>query len=176
MPGTVRPVSDERDGLLAYLEQQRHAIRITAHGLTAEQLSATPTVSALSIAGLIKHVAHTERGWMTETVAQRALPEPGPDYEDSFRLVEGETMDDVLAFYDTVAEETEAIVDELGLDHPVPVPEAPWNPKDVKEWSLRWVLLHLIEETARHGGHADIIRETIDGGNFYEVMAAAEGA
>jgi hypothetical protein len=83
---------------------------------------------------------------------------------------------DVLAFYESVATETEAIVDELGdLDYPVPVPKGvPWFPDDLDAWSLRWVLLHLIEETARHGGHADIIREAIDGKTFYELVAATE--
>ena len=81
----------------------------------------------------------------------------------------------MLAYYDEVAAETEAIVDELGLEHPVPVPDAPWFPKDVDAWSIRWVLLHLIEETARHGGHADIIRETLDGRTFYELLYAADG-
>ena len=63
----------------------------------------------------------------------------------------------------------------LDLDHPVPVPPAPWYPDDVDAWSLRWVLLHLIEETARHAGHADIVREAVDGATAFELMAAAEG-
>ena len=64
MAGTVRPVADERDGLLAYLEQQRACIRSTVFGLTDEEASTTPTVSALSLAGLVKHVALTEHHWM----------------------------------------------------------------------------------------------------------------
>lgn len=178
MPGSVRPVTDERDGLLAFLEQQRDALRITAHGLTDEQANATPSASSLCVGGLIKHSARTEQGWMVETVAQRALPATtGEDwYEGGFRLSDGETLGDVFAYYDAVAKETEAIVDEIrDLDHPVPVPPAPWFPDDVKEWSLRWVLLHLIEETARHAGHADIVRESLDGQTFYPLMAAAEG-
>jgi Protein of unknown function (DUF664) len=173
MPGSARPVTDERDGLLAYLAQQRLGLRATAHGLTDEQASSTPTVSSLSIAGLVKHTAWTERSWMSETVMQRDAGVP--DYPDQFRLVDGETMPDVLAFYGSVAAETEAIVDELDdLEYRVPVPDAPWFPKDVEAWSLRWVLLHLIEETARHGGHADIVREAIDGRTFYENIAAYE--
>lgn len=62
------------------------------------------------------------------------------------------------------------------LDRPVPVPKGvPWFPDDVEAWSVRWVLLHLIEEIARHAGHADIIRESIDGATMYALMAAAEG-
>ena len=62
------------------------------------------------------------------------------------------------------------------LDQAVPVPKGvPWFPADVQAWSVRWVLLHLVEETARHAGHADIIREAIDGATMYELIAAAEG-
>ncbi|MBA2447343.1 MAG: DinB family protein [Chloroflexi bacterium] len=176
MPGTVRPVVDERDGLLAYLAQQRDALRFAVHGLTDEQATSTPTASTLSLAGLIKHAAHMERNWVVEIVAQRAVPEPR-DYEAEFRLAEGETVADALASYAAVAAETEAIVTEIAdLGQPVPVPRGvPWFPQDVEAWSVRWVLLHLIEETARHAGHADIIRESLDGATMYQVMAAAEG-
>jgi hypothetical protein len=62
------------------------------------------------------------------------------------------------------------------LGQPVPVPPGvPWYPDDVDAWSVRWVLLHLIEETARHAGHADIVREAVDGATAYELMAAVEG-
>ena len=62
------------------------------------------------------------------------------------------------------------------LDQPVPVPKGvPWYPDDVDAWSVRWVLLHLIEEIARHAGHADIVREAIDGATIFELLAAAEG-
>ena len=179
MPGSVRPVVDERDGLLAYLAQQRDALRFAVHGLTDEQAASRPTVSALSLAGLIKHVARTERYWMVEIVAQRHVPElHEQDYEAGFRLEAGETVADVLALQAAVARETEVIVAEIAdLGQPVPVPrDVPWFPKDVEAWSVRWVLLHLIEETARHAGHADIIRESLDGRTMYQLMAAAEGS
>jgi uncharacterized damage-inducible protein DinB len=178
MPGSVRPVVDERDGLLAYLAQQRDGLRFAVHGLTDEQAASTPTASALSLAGLIKHVARMERYWVVEIMAQRQLPElRDQDYEAGFRLEEGETVADVLALQAAVAEETEAIVAEIAdLGQPVPVPKGvPWFPRDVEAWSVRWVLLHLIEETARHAGHADIIRESLDGATMYRLMAAAEG-
>jgi uncharacterized damage-inducible protein DinB len=176
MPGQVSPVADEREGLLAYLDQQRHVLRVAAYGLTDEQARLTPTRSALSVGGLVKHVAQTERGWV-DTVLQRppAGDEAESAYEDGFRLLEDETLADILAFYDEVAAETAAVVADLDMDHPVPVPPAPWNPTDVDAWSLRWVLLHLIEETARHAGHADIVREAVDGATAFELLAAAEG-
>lgn len=81
-----------------------------------------------------------------------------------------------MADYEQVAAETEAIIAGIAdLDQPVPVPDAPWFPSDSPPWSVRWVLLHLIEETARHAGHADIVREAIDGATAFPLMAAAEG-
>jgi uncharacterized damage-inducible protein DinB len=174
MPGTVPPVPDERSALLAYLAQQRHVLRLTAHGLSDEQARLTPTAGALSIGGLLKHVAQTEAYW-TDLVADRAAP--GADYMTGFVLGQDETLAGVLRAYDEVAAGTEAViagVEDLG--RPVPVPrDAPWFPKDVEAWSVRWVLLHMIEETARHAGHADIVRESIDGATAYPLMAAAEG-
>jgi uncharacterized damage-inducible protein DinB len=178
MPGTVRPVVDERDGLLAFLVQQRDGLRFAVHGLTDEQAAAAPTVSALSLGGLIKHLTFVERRWMTEIVMQRPLPElQAQGYESAFRMEAGETLASVLDAYAAAAAETEAIVAAIpDLGQPVPVPKGvPWFPQDVEAWSVRWVLLHLIQETARHAGHADIIRESLDGRTMYELMAASEG-
>jgi uncharacterized damage-inducible protein DinB len=179
MPGSVRPVQDERDGLFAYLAQQRDGIRYAVHGLTEEEAWSTPTKSALSLAGLLKHVAHMERGWVVETALQRkpldSLEDAEAAYHNDFARVEGDTVAGLLAEYEAVAKETEELLRDVDLNQPVPVPPAPWFPKDVANWSIRWVLLHLIEETARHAGHADIIREHIDGKSMYEVMADAEG-
>jgi len=174
MPGSVPPVADEREGLLAYLAQQRHVLRVAAHGLTDDEARATPTAGALSVGGLVKHVALTERGWM-DTVLQRPA-DPSYDYDAGFVVGPDESLADVLALLDAVAAETEAIIatiDDLG--QAVPVPDAPWFPDDVDAWSVRWVLLHLIEETARHAGHADMVREALDGATAFALLAAAEG-
>ncbi len=180
MPGMPGPVADEREGLTSFLAHQRYVFRLTAYGLTDEQARLSPTVSPFSVGGLIKHVAQTERGWM-DMIAQRtrdaAAHEGEDDYLAGFRLAEGETLADALAFYDEVAAETDEVLSGLtDLDRPVPVPPGvPWFPKDVAAWSVRWVLLHVIEETARHAGHADIVRESVDGGTAFPLMAAAEG-
>jgi uncharacterized damage-inducible protein DinB len=180
MPGQVPPVADEREGLLAYLAQQRHAIRIAAYGLTDEQAMATPSASALSVGGLIKHLVSMERGWI-DIILQRDGSASGESSEDDyvadFQLAPGETLASVLDRYDDVARETEAVIGEISdLGQSVPVPKGvPWFPDDVEAWSVRWVLLHLIEETARHAGHADIVRESIDGATAFPLMAAAEG-
>ena len=175
MPGTVRPVSDERDALLAYLDQQRYVLRLTAYGLTDEQARATPSASSLSVGGLIKHVAAVERQWVAMVLQQPRGS--ADDYAAGFRLSEGETLADALSLYDEAARETDSVVAAIpDLGQPVPVPKGvPWYPADVEAWSVRWVLLHLIEETARHAGHADIVREHLDGATAFPLMAAAEG-
>ncbi len=179
MAGNVRPVADERDGLLSFLEQQRYVLRLAAHGLTDEQARLASTKSTLSVGGLIKHVASTEYSWMDTVlqVPQKPFGEAVGEWEAAHRLGEDETLEGALARYDEVAARTAEVIagiDDLG--QAVPVPKGvPWFPQDVEAWSVRWVLLHLIQETARHAGHADIIREHIDGGTAIPLMAAAEG-
>ena len=176
MPGNVPAVEGEHANLLAYLEQQRNGIRLAAFGLTDEQARATPTSSALSVGGLIKHVTATERSWMND-VLQRSRPDDGEaQYGDSFTMGPGETLHDILADSEACGRETDEIVAGISdLAQAVPVPkDVPWFPNDVDSWEVRWVLLHLIEEIARHAGHADILREHIDGGTMYAIMAAAE--
>lgn len=173
MPGTVPPVSNEREALTAFLDQQRDAVRATAYGLTDEQARLAPTAGALSVGGLVKHLAAMERSWVDYVLVRERRP---VDYEAQFRLGPDETLDSVLADYAAAAAETDEVmadIDDLG--QAVPVPDAPWFPDDVEAWSVRWVLLHLIEETARHAGHADMVREAIDGATFYELLAAVEG-
>jgi hypothetical protein len=98
------------------------------------------------------------------------------DYEANFQLDADETLSGVLDLYSEVAKTESVVAGIADLAHPVPVPPGvPWFPDDVEAWSVRWVLLHLIEETARHAGHADIVRESIDGATAYALMAAAEG-
>ena len=179
MPGQAPPATDERELLLAYIAQQRDGVRNAAYGLTDEQARLAPAASALSIGGLVKHVAAMEEGWI-DMILQRdrgSQEDRESSYEDAFRLGPDETLADALARYDAVAKETEAVMAGItDLDRPVPVPKGvPWFPDDVDAWSVRWVLLHLIEEIARHAGHADIVRESIDGATMYELMAAAEG-
>jgi hypothetical protein len=180
MPGMAPAITDEKELLLAYLAQQRDGLRFAAHGLTDEQARLRPTAGALSIGGLLKHVAATEEHWI-DLVAQRerdrgSHEEREAAYEDTFTMRDDETLVDVIARLDAVAKETETVVSGVALDRAVPVPQGvPWFPDDVDAWSVRWVLLHVIEEIARHAGHADIVRESIDGATMYPLMAAVEG-
>ena len=180
MPGQAPMVTDERAMLLGYMAQQRDGIRFAAYGLTDEQARQTPTAGELSIGGLVKHVAATEASWIDLVAGRdrgRSQEESEAAYEDAFRLGPNESLVDALAAYATVAAETEAAINAItDLNQPVPVPKGvPWYPDDLDAWNVRWVLLHVIEETARHAGHADIVRESIDGATMYPLMAAVEG-
>lgn len=180
MPGLVPPVTDEREALLAFLGQQRDALRYAAHELSHEQVSERPTVSELCLAGLIKHAARVERAWvsfLTDGDTSAFVPGDEVEWADGFRLLDEETLQDVVALSEDQARETEKVVGEisdLGAPLPATTDVVPWIPGGIV-WTPRWVLLHLIEETARHAGHADIIRESIDGATCWTVMAAAEG-
>lgn len=181
MAGLTPPTFDERSTLLEFLRQQRYALKITAFSLTDEQAQAAPSVSALSVGGVIKHVALTERHWVQRILREQpvgGLEEMEDEYENGFRFVQGETLESVLAFYDDVAAETEAaIAAEDDLGRLVPIPKGvPWFPQDQDSWSVRWVLMHVIEETARHAGHADIVRESVDGATGFRLLADYETA
>jgi uncharacterized damage-inducible protein DinB len=176
MPSMPGPVADERDGLLSFLDQQRQLVRLAAYGLTDEQARATPSASALSVGGLVKHLSQAERTWVN-TLLQRPRNADPELYMRSFVMTTDDALSALLDDYDAAAQETaDAIATFPDLATPVPVPKGvPWLPQDIDAWSVRWVLLHLVEETARHAGHADIIRESVDGGTAMSLMAAAEG-
>lgn len=174
MPGMPDPTADLTDQLLAYVAQQRYNLKLTVHGLTRVQATATPTRSTLSIAGLIKHSAWCERGWIDLATGHTRTGQP--DYLEQFALGSDETVDGVIALYDEVAAETERTVREVGLAHRFVNPKGvPWFPEHVDEWDVRWLLLHLVEEVGRHAGHADIIREHIDGRQMGDIIAEVEG-
>jgi hypothetical protein len=174
------PVKDERDALAAYLHQQQDAFRAVIFGLTDEQARSTPVPSSLSVGTLVKHAASVQEGWLQQALhAPDPVPEPGEaayaEYERGFTWTEEDSVESVLAGLDDVSRRVLEAVRTVDLDLPVPVPPAPWNPRDVEAWSVRWVWLHLVEELARHAGHADIIREAVDGATMYELIAARDG-
>lgn len=183
MPALAPPVRDERDALHQFLAYQQSAFVAVAYGLTDEQARATPTTSSLSIGGLLKHATGMQRIWMTRVAAAPDVPpadtrpfeERAADYADEFTMRADETLAQVLKAYEAQNAETLRLADSADLDAAVPVPrDAPWFPSDVEAWNVRWVFLHVISELARHAGHADIIRESLDGATMYELVAAAE--
>ena len=177
MPAMPAPIADERDQLLSFLRQQRDGVRYAAFGLTDEQAAAAPTPSSLSVGALVKHVAHVERGWIDMVLQRDARSDDYDAYADSFRFEPTDSLAAAVQALDEVAAATEAVIREItDLGQPVPIPQGvPWFPQDVDAWSVRWVLLHLIEETARHAGHADMVREAVDGATSVSLMAGAEG-
>jgi uncharacterized damage-inducible protein DinB len=158
--------SQERRDLLQTLAAHRAFLRKTARNLTDEQANTRSTVSALTIGGLIKHVSQVEGTWARFVVEgpsahRHAADMDWTEYVNTFRMAEGETLAGLLAAYDEVAARTDELVRTVDLDAGHPLPEAPWFAKD--SWSARRTFLHIVAETAQHAGHADIIRESIDG-------------
>ncbi|MYR44130.1 DinB family protein [Streptomyces sp. SID5910] len=163
-------VTDERADLLAMLAKHRHFLRFTTRDLTDEQAGLRTTASELCLGGLIKHMTSGERSWgdfilngasamgdftaMTEADWARRT--------DEFRMLPGETLAGVLADYAEAARRTDELVatlPDLGVTQALP--KAPWFTDT--HWSARRVLMHIVAETAQHAGHADIIRESLDG-------------
>jgi hypothetical protein len=156
-------MNGERADLLETLRKHRQFLIFTTKGLTDFQAAERTTVSELCLGGLIKHVSATERGWIAfaQGGADAMQSEPN-DWVNGFRMLEGETLASLLADYEQVATETDKLVETIDLDQSHPLPTAPWFPPNTS-WSVRRVLLHIIAETSQHAGHADILREAIDG-------------
>ncbi|HVM54238.1 MAG TPA: DinB family protein [Acidimicrobiales bacterium] len=146
---------DERAGLGVFLDAQRGAILAKLAGLTDEQATLRPTASGLSMLTLVKHVAFVERRWFQLEIARRQIEGLWPPPDDrELRVEESDTVASITALYEGIIEENRAILAEVDeLDSVSPATGL----------NRRWVLLHLVEELARHAGHADIIRESIDG-------------
>ncbi|MCX5050038.1 MULTISPECIES: DinB family protein [unclassified Streptomyces] len=171
----VEERGDERGALLSFLAEQRGGIRRAVLGLTDEQASSRPSVSELSLGGLVKHVAETEQGWVARARGESPTVHRDPsNWHECFALLDGETVESQLAYWEKVAAETEAYVRSVpSLDDTFPLPDQPWFPPEGRV-SVRWLCLHLIRETARHAGHADIIRESLDGKTAFELVALAD--
>lgn len=161
MTRTGTTLTGERADLLETLAKHRYFLRYTVRDLTDEQAAQRTTVSELCLGGLIKHVACSERQWVNFILEGSSAMSQG--WSEGFRILEGETLAGLLAEYEQVARRTDELVASLpDLDVSHPLPEAPWFEPGAR-WSARRVLLHVIAETAQHAGHADIIRESIDG-------------
>jgi uncharacterized damage-inducible protein DinB len=157
-------LTGEHADLLATLSQTRFFLRFTTRELSDEQAAGRPTASALCLGGLIKHVATVEEQWLEFVrIGPEALSQDPEQRDADFRLGPDETLDGALARYDRVAQRTEDFLrSRPDLEAAQPLPVAPWFPPG-ERWSARKVLLHVIAETAHHAGHADVIRESIDG-------------
>ena len=153
--------ASEREALAAFLDKQRDILVRKIEGVTDEDARKTPTASALSLLGILKHCALWERRWFQVIVAGRTFRGEWPEVKsnwmiDDFAVGPDDTVLYWLTYYADQVAESRRIVTDRDLDAPCAYAEDSGT-------NLRWVLMHHIEEVARHAGHADIIRETIDG-------------
>lgn len=163
-------LAGEREDLIALLGVRRYFLRNTVRDLDDEQLARRSTVSELCLGGLIKHVATVEDRWARFMVdGPAAFPpfdtgeEAAAGHQAEFHMSPEDTGASLLRRYDEVAARTDELVrtlDSLEVEHPLP--PRPWFPPNTA-WTRRHVVLHILAETSQHAGHADIIREAIDG-------------
>ena len=151
----------EREALTGFLDKQRRAMVRTIEGLSDADARTTPTASSLSLLGLLKHSGYWERRWFQTIFAGHVSPGEWPDTpdgweDDDFLVGEEDTVEQWVAYYWEQVAASRDITAASDLDTPCAEAESAHR-------NLRWLLLHMIEETARHAGHADIIRETLDG-------------
>ncbi|MBM6404680.1 DUF664 domain-containing protein [Phycicoccus sp. CSK15P-2] len=160
-------VHDESETLVAYVDQQLDALRAAPYGLTEAQARATPCRSVLSVAGILKHVVHVMRG----AIEVLAAPEPPPldpsayaEYLAQFSLTDDESVEDVLTAFDELRPRYLAALAAADPGAERLAPAAPWyGIHEALPIHARYYLGHQVEELARHAGHADIIREQVDG-------------
>ncbi len=154
----VPPTGDEKESLLAALDRHRDAVVWKTQGLSDADLRRALTPSGTTLLGLVKHLASVEYGWFCETFHRptEALPFDPEDENADFPIAPGESTTDVLAYYARARSAADQVIADVDLQET----GRSWDGRTV---SMRWVLIHMVEETARHAGHADIVRELIDG-------------
>ena len=156
--------ADEKTTLLAALQSHREVMLWKLDGLSDKEIRRAMVPSGTSMLGLVKHLANAEYGWFCETFGRPTEPltDISDDPEADMRAAEGETTEEIVAFYRRAWVAADAAILELPLD-------ATGTSYSDKTVSLRWVLVHMIEDTVRHAGHADILRELIDGSTGHHV-------
>ncbi|MFJ4190843.1 DinB family protein [Kitasatospora sp. NPDC089509] len=157
---TIVPFTgDEKESLHAALERHRNVVLWKVQGLDDEQLRRPLTPSGTNLLGLVKHLGGAELGWFRQTFGRETGPLPfdvDADDESDLRIEPHESTADVLAFYARARAAADEVIAELDLEDT----GTSWSGRTV---SLRWVLIHMTTETARHAGHLDILRELTDG-------------
>ena len=156
--------ADEKTTLLAALQSHREDLLWKLEDLSDEQVRRPMVPSGTNLVGLVKHLANAEYGWFCDTFGRphEPLTDISQDPEADMRAAEGETTEEVVAFYRRAWAASDAAIHELPLD-------ATGTSYSGNTVSLRWVLVHMIEDTVRHAGHADILRELLDDGTGHHV-------
>jgi hypothetical protein len=169
---------DEREVLLRLVADQRRSVRNAVHGLTEDQARSMPSASQLSLSAVIKHLTQGERSAVAVRVGGREVEEdPQAAWLSGFQVGEDESVPVLLDRWAEVARSTEEVIrSEPDLGRVVELSDdvRQWLPADTV-FTVRWMLLHLLEEVARHAGHADVIRESIDGKGAWQLEAEVQG-
>jgi len=153
---------NEREVLEAFIELYREIIKRKVAGLSPEQLREQLVPSRTTVGGVIKHLAGVERGWFQLSLAGRSPAELiGVPPDEAWSVSEHDTAESLIADYDEACDQSRQIAAAHALDDCVPHPR-------MGQVSLRWIYVHIIEETARHAGHADILREQTDGATGFD--------
>jgi uncharacterized damage-inducible protein DinB len=166
LPGEVErrdppEIAPEEETLPAFMDYQRASVFVKVRGLDREAATRRLVPSDTTILGVVKHLAYVEAWWFQDIFAGRAVEYPWTDEDPDadFRIEDDDTVESVMALYEAMTKESAAITSRAGLDDV----SARVHPRRGTTFSLRWILLHMIEETARHLGHMDILREQTDG-------------
>lgn len=158
-------VAGERRALDSWLDYHRATLLWKLEGLDDEQLRRPMVPSGLTLLGLVKHLTAVEHGWFARSFARTGEPHLFQDPNDpdaDFHVQVSETTEEIVSGYVKACERSRDIVARAAsLDETFEEPRL--SPTDIHSIDLRWVMIHMIEETARHNGHADVIRELIDG-------------
>jgi hypothetical protein len=167
-PTADQPVS-ERQVLEAFLDLHRQVLVSKVDGISENEARWRRVPSKTTLGGLIKHMIGVERGWFQEVLSGRNPEEIGPNVgggDESWDLAENETVSSLIKEYEQTCEQSRQTAARFALDDAVPEP-------DIGRVSLRWIYVHMIEETARHVGHADILREQTDGATGIDLRVQA---
>lgn len=161
--------ASEADTLLGFLDYHRDTLRQKTEGLTGDQLNLALRPSEMTLGGMLKHVAFNEHWWFSCVLHGTEFAEPwasvdwDADEDWDWHSAENDSPEDLRRLLDDHVRSSDALIAEAlsagGLEHP----SARASSSRGGQFSLRWILVHMIEEYARHNGHADLIRESIDG-------------
>ncbi|MFD6276478.1 DinB family protein [Streptomyces sp. NPDC060209] len=158
-------MTPETEGILNALREARELLLITVRDITDAQLTERSTVSELTLGGILNHLTRGELVWTRILADANGLTPDGMWDMNQYQAPAGATVTGLRTAYEEAARATDEAAAKAYPDAEVPLPETPWEPGVVRHWPVRRILLHLLQETAQHTGHADIVREAIDGAN-----------
>jgi uncharacterized damage-inducible protein DinB len=162
-------VAGEFDTLKGFLDFHRDTLRLKTDGLDQAQLATTHPPSTMTLGGLVKHLALVEDGWFGVTLLGREHAElwrdidweGDPDWE--WRTAADDSPEALRALFDETCAVSDRCIAEAMADNGLDTLSAKESRREKSAFTLRWIMVHMIEEYARHNGHADLLRESIDG-------------